>query len=112
MLNDSYWNEYNDKEQAYLHSNDGELIAHVHKNNTAWKCVICSDLISEEFYWRGIDSIEEVEWKVTLYIYNRCNEIANQLHKIRDHLPSIHGLAEKAGITKILEAEGIEKIKK
>lgn len=26
MLNDSYWNEYKDKEQAYLHSNNGELV--------------------------------------------------------------------------------------
>ena len=47
--------------------------------------------------------MEEVEWQVTLYIGNKCNKIANQLHKIRDHLPSIHELAEKAGVTKTEE---------
>jgi hypothetical protein len=37
-------------------------------------------------------SIEEAEWQATLEIYNTCNILANQCHKLRDHLPSIHKL--------------------
>lgn len=53
--------------------------------------------IAEGFYLMDIDSIEEAEWQMTVYIYNRCNKIANKLHAIRDHLPNVHELVEKAG---------------
>lgn len=96
MLNDSYWKEFNNGERAMLYSADGEKIAYIQKKDTVWDCMIWSELIAESFYYNGMSSIEEVEWKVTLYINNKCNKIANQLHKIRDHLPSIHELAEKA----------------
>ena len=96
MLNDSYWEEYNDGERAFLWSAEGEKIAYIQKKDTAWSCFIYEEFISEDFYWRGMDSIKEVEWQVTLYIGNKCNRIANQLQKIRDHLPSIHELAERA----------------
>lgn len=98
MLNDSYWKEYNDGERAYLYSADNKNIAYVQKKDSAWDCTIYPKFIAEKFYWRGIDSVEEIKWQITLYIYNRCNEIANQLHRIRDHLPSIHELAERAGV--------------
>ena len=91
MLNDSYWEEYNDGERAFLWSADGERIGN---------CMIYPELIAESFYYNGTSSIKEVEWQVTLYIGNKCNRIANQLHKIRDHLPSIHELADKAMETK------------
>jgi len=100
MLNDSYWKEHNDGERAYLYSMDGRTIAFIQRKNDIWSCSIYEEFISEDFYWRGMDSIKEVEWQVTLYISNKCNKIANQLHKIRDHLPSIHDLAEKAGVIK------------
>ena len=103
MLNDSYWKEYNDGERAYLLSSSKEKIAYIQNKNSVWDCVIYPELISDSFYWRGIDSIEEIEWQITLYIYNRCNEIADQLYKIRDHLPSAHELAEKAGVIKTEE---------
>lgn len=97
MLNDSYWKEFNNGERAMLYSADGkEIIAYVQKKDTVWDCTIYPDFIAEGFYYRGMSSVEEVEWQVTLYINNKCNKIANQLHKIRDHLPSIHELAEKA----------------
>lgn len=96
MLNDSYWREYNDGKSAFLHSVDGEIIAYVQYKHDSWICTIQPTLIAEEFRWCGIDSIKTVEWQTTNYIYNKCNDIANQLHKIRDHLPSIHVLAEKA----------------
>ena len=95
MGNKSYWKEYDDGERAYLLSDSGETIAYVEKQDSVWDCTIYPKLIAEGFYWRGVDSIEEIEWQITLYINNRCNDIANQLHKIRDHLPSIHELAEK-----------------
>lgn len=96
MLNDSYWKEYNDGERAYLWSAGGEIIAYIQKKDTVWDCMIYPELIAESFYYNGMSSIEEVEWQITLYIYNRCNRIANQLHKIRDHLPSVHDLGERA----------------
>ena len=71
-------------------------IAYIQKKDTAWNCMIWPELIAESFYYNGMSSIEEVEWQVTLYIGNKCNKIANQLHKIRDHLPSVHELAERA----------------
>lgn len=104
MLNDSYWKEYNDGERAYLYSTDGRTIAFIQRKDDIWSCFIYEEFISEDFYWRGMDSIKEVEWQVTLYIGNKCNRIANQLHKIRDHLPSVHELAEKAGATKTEES--------
>ena len=96
MLNDSYWKEYNNGERAYLYSADGNKIAYIQKKENTWDCTIYSEFIVEEFRLIYVDGIEEAEWQITLYIYNRCNEIANQLHKIRDHLPNIHELAEKA----------------
>lgn len=99
MLNDSYWKEYNG-ERAYLYSSDNTKIAYIQEQENVWDCTIYPEYIAEGFYLMNIDSIEEAEWQITLYIYNRCNEIANQLYKIRDHLPSIHELAEKAGVTK------------
>ena len=103
MLNDSNWLEYNDGQRAILRASNGETIASIQKDGLLWYCMMLPKLLAQDFYYKNIDSIEEVEWQVTLYIYNRCNEIANQLHKIRDHLPSIHELAEKAGVTKILD---------
>ena len=96
MLNDSYWKEYNDGEMAFLYSSDNKKIAYIQKQESGWDCTIYPKYIAEGFYLMDIDSIEEAEWQMTLYIYDRCNEIANQLHKIRDHLPCIHELAEKA----------------
>ena len=104
MLNDSYWKEYNDGERAYLYSTDGRTIAFIQRKDDIWNCFIYEEFISEDFYWRGMDSIKEVEWQVTLYIGNKSNKIAKQLHKIRDHLPSVHELAEKAGATKTEES--------
>ena len=91
----SYWKEYNGGERAYLLSPDKEKIACIQRKDSVWDCTIYPELIAEEFYWRGIDSIEEIEWQMTIYIHKRCNSIANQLHKIRDHLPDIHELAAK-----------------
>ena len=96
MLNDSYWKEYNDGEMAVLWSADGEKIAYIQKKDTVWDCMIWPKLIAENFYYNGLSTMEEVEWQVTLYIGNKCNKMANQLHKIRDHLPSIHELAKRA----------------
>ena len=98
MLNDSYWKEYNDGEMASLYSSDNKKIAIIQKQENGWDCTIYPKYIAEGFYLMNIDSIEEAEWQMTLYIHNRCNEIANQLHKIRDHLPSIHELAKRARI--------------
>ena len=103
MLNDSYWKEYNDGERAVLYSAEGEevgVLAYIQRKDLVWDCLIYHELIAESFYYNGMSSIEEVEWQVTLYINNKCNKIANQLHKIRDHLPSIHELARKAEVIK------------
>ena len=100
MLNGSYWKEYNDGERAFLRSAGGETIAYIQKKDTVWDCMIYPELIAESFYYNGMSSIEEVEWQVTLYIGNKCNRIANQLHKIRDHLPSLHELADRARVIK------------
>ena len=54
--------------------------------------------IDQQFYKVKASSVEEVEWQVTLLLYDRCNQMANYFHKIRDNLPSIHDLADKAGI--------------
>ena len=43
-------------------------------------------------------SVDSVKWKATVEVSNFCNrEIANYM-KIRDHLPNLTTLAEKAGI--------------
>lgn len=97
MLDDSYyWKEYNDG-RACLFSVDKHMIAFIEKKDDIWYCKIYPELISEDFYFPLVSSIEEIEWQVTLHINSKCNKIANQLHKIRDHLPSIHELAEKCG---------------
>ena len=54
--------------------------------------------IDEQFYKIEASTVEEAKWRVTLLLYDRCNGMANYYHKIRDHLPSIHELAEAAGI--------------
>lgn len=95
-MNYSYWKEYNDGERAFLLSANGEQLAYIQKKNGMWDCTIFLELIATNFYYMGIASIEEVEWQMTLYINNECNKIANRLYKIRDHLPSIHELAERA----------------
>ena len=99
-MNYSYWEEYNDREHALLFSTDGENLAYIKKKDKLWDCTILPELIATNFYYMGTDSIEEVEWQITLYIYNECNKIANQLHKIRDHLPNIYELAERARVIK------------
>ena len=45
-----------------------------------------------------LDSMAVAEWQAVLKLYDACNQKANYYHNIRDHLPSIHYLAERAGI--------------
>ena len=96
MLNDSYWKEYNGGERALLQDADGNTIAYIQKKDYVWDCKVYPELIKENFYFGGIHSIEEVEWQVTLYIEDKCRNVMNNVCKIRDHLPSIHELAERA----------------
>lgn len=103
MLNDSYWKEYNDGERAILWSANGETLAYIQRKDSVWDCLIYPELVAENFYYNGLSTMEEVEWQVTLFINNKCNKMANQLHEIRDHLPSIHKLAKKARVIKTEE---------
>ena len=96
MLNDSYWEEYNGGERAFLKSVSGDTIAYIQKKDSIWDCKIYPELIKENFYLRGMNSIEETEWQVTLYIDDNCRNIMNNVCEIRDHLPIIHELAERA----------------
>ena len=48
--------------------------------------------------WIEAASPEKAMWLATLSIYDNCNRMANHYHRIRDHLPSVRDLAEKAGI--------------
>ena len=96
MLNDSYWKEYNDGERAFLWSAGGETIAYIQKKDTVWDCMIYPELIAESFYYNGMSSIEEVEWQVTLWIDDNCRKVINKVCKVRDHLPSVHELADRA----------------
>lgn len=98
MLNDSYWKEYDNGKRACLLASSGETIAFVGREDFTWHCIIYPKLITEAFEYFGEASIEEVEWQITLHINKRCTVVANELHKIRDHLPSIHYLADRAGI--------------
>jgi len=41
-------------------------------------------------------SLEYAEWQAVLHLGNRCNAEANYYHRIRDKLPSVHDLAERA----------------
>lgn len=50
-------------------------------------------------------SEENAIWKATIEIYDKCNEIANTYHKIRDGLPDIRKLYREA-----CEKEGDEGI--
>ena len=96
MLHDSYWKEYNDGERAFLWSSSGETLAYIQRKDTVWDCTIYPKLIAENFYYNGLSSIEEVEWQVTLFIYNKCIKITNQLHTIRHRLPSLPELERRA----------------
>ena len=49
MLNDSYWEEYDDGTIAYLFAPDGETIAYIQRRDTTWHCQILSTLIAESF---------------------------------------------------------------
>ena len=101
MLNDSYWREIeiDNGKFAFLSSNPyAQVIAYAVNDGNSWHCEILPELIKGTLYYDGALSIEEVEWQVTLYINKQCIVLANELCKIRDHLPSIHYLADRAGI--------------
>ena len=43
-------------------------------------------------------SMAIAEWSAVNSLYSYCNQKANYYHRIRDHLPSVRELAERAGI--------------
>ena len=94
-----YWKEYNNGNRAYLLKTEMEKVAYVEKKDFTWHCKIyLKPLFEEELEYFGMDSIEVVEWQLTLYINKKCTVVANELCKIRSDLPSIHELADRAGI--------------
>ena len=83
------WERYNQVHSA-LRLN-GKFIADIYKIDDAWNCWIKLLSFSEEFQLYGVyESIDEVELEITAYIYGKCNQITDELCKIRDALPSIH----------------------
>lgn len=51
-----------------------------------------------EQYNIELESMPAAEWHAVCSLGHFCNKKANYYHKIRDHLPSVHELAKKAGI--------------
>ena len=80
---------------SFLYNEDGnELLKIIQLDN----CYVVSFTAFKEYERINSGSMEEAEWKAVLKMHNKCNQKANYYHKIRDHLPSIRELAERAGI--------------
>ena len=80
---------------SFLYNEDGnELIRIIQLDN----CYEITFTAFKEYERINAGSMEEAEWKAVLIMSNKCNQKANYYHKIRDHLPSIRELAERAGI--------------
>ena len=103
MLNDTKWEPFDESEE-FLKNCDGMIIARLRKhwNEARWICTFSPQLDNVDVHFslelEGIKSVEEARWQATAWIYNQCNYIANHFHRIRDHLPSVHELAEEVGL--------------
>lgn len=91
-----YWNE-TFTDSFVLLDEQGRQIATLSKydwgySDTLWKL---------EFFFNRVSLYAEngdiAKWKATNEMINLCNEEIGKFSKIRDHLPSIHELAERAG---------------
>lgn len=51
-----------------------------------------------ERYQISAKSVEYAEWYAVRTLYDQCNQQANYFHHIRNNLPRLRDLAEKAGI--------------
>lgn len=88
-------------------------MARVYHEVSSDKWILTIFCINHEIYELGdCDDISVAEWRATNIIYNRCNEIVRPYFKIRDNLPNIHDLAEKAGINKYIDDNLLRKEKK
>jgi len=98
------WTWYESNKSEYrLKNTNGELISYLIRNyNDEWSCIFYNDdcNLKHTMTFQDINSPEEAIWQATLWIYKTCNHIANSLHNIRDHMPSIHKLAEEARKTR------------
>ena len=62
-------------------------------SDTLWELEFLSDRVL--FHAKNSDV---AKWKATNEIINMCNNEIGKFSEIRDHLPSVHELAEKAGV--------------
>lgn len=100
-MNKWHWKEIEIYEEHLVDENDNVIARLMYTDYgtvlNGWRCIFynkeCNTKYVNQIY---ANSIEEARWQATLWIHNECNFIANSYHRIRDHLPSIHELAEAA----------------
>ena len=98
MLHNWHWKKVELDEEHLVDDNDN-VVAKLMYTEWGWRCVFYNSKCNTKYVSQiHANSIEEARWQATLYIHNECNFIANSYHYIRDHLPSIHELAEAAGV--------------
>lgn len=90
----SYWKQVDSI--SVLFSDEDEEIARLKWNysNTSGNQFYYS-VFPELIYSEGVlnaDSREEAEWRLTVFINQKCNKIIRQACKIRDPLPNLHEL--------------------
>ncbi len=100
--NSSYQDEY------WLYDDNEKSIAFVYRkcyDGDIWECYFFVDNFGVHFSvtFENIKSAERALLQATLWIYNNCNQVANNFHYIRDHLPSLHELREQSEIVSTFE---------
>jgi hypothetical protein len=98
-MNYFQWVATSDTDEEYsLTSADGNVICSIWKSGeNEWEGRFEEPEI-RSFLLRNVNSSDKAKWQATLLLCSCLNEKANYLLRIRDKLPSILELAEKAGV--------------
>lgn len=103
MLNDWVWEKIDNYRYIIKDSYGTIIVDLLMTKDSYWLCTFYNNEV--ELKYRAIFSkdmtIEEIQWKVVLWVYKQCNDIANSFHHIRDHLPNIRNLADAYFLTKL-----------
>lgn len=87
------WERYNQVHSALRFNS--RTIANIYKDDDICHCLINLGFFTDGFQVCDINSIEEIELLVTAHIYSKCNQVINELHKVREQLPDLNELRNK-----------------
>lgn len=97
MLNDWKWEKIDNYEYVIRDNNNTVIIDLIQTWNEQWMCTFYDDKYKLEYkkIFSKNMTIEEIQWQVILWVSKQCNNIANNFHHIRDHLPNVCDLFDK-----------------